>query len=229
MKMIRTTAAVALTAGLSLGAFAGLAQASPDSGTGATTPDTTGTTQARCDAAITKRVNDLATWTGKVNAAAHLTDDQKTALTTELSSVSTGLTTVAKPAVDAATDKASLKAACQAIVTNYRVYLVVDPQVRLTGAADLEETGIAQVQAAAATAKASGLDTTAIDALLTTATALESGAVTKVAAITPASFNADQAGTKAIFVAARHDLRQGHLDVVQARRALAKLTHAAHS
>ncbi|MCU1344417.1 MAG: hypothetical protein JWL70_683 [Acidimicrobiia bacterium] len=225
MKLIRTTAAATLTAGLALGAFAGIAQAAPTSGTGATTADVAGTTKARCDAAIDKRVNDLATWTSKVNAASHLTADQRTTLVNELTATSTGLTTVAKPAVDNAADKAALKAACRAIVENYRVYLVIEPQVRLTAAADAEQAGIADLQTKAAAAKASGIDTSAVDALLTTAAGLESGAASKISPITPASYNADPAGTKAVFVSVRSDLRQGHLDVVQARRALAQLTH----
>jgi len=225
MKMIRTTAVAALTAGLSLAAFAGMAQAAPGSGADATTPEATGNTKARCDAAIDKRVNDLATWTSKINAAAHLTDAQKSALTGELATTSTGLTTVAKPAVDSAADKTALKAACQAIAQNYRVYLVVAPQVRLTVAADAEEAGIAELQGKVNDAKAKGLDTAAIETLLSTAQSLESGAVSKISPITPASYNADPAGTKAIFVSARSDLRQAHTDLVQARRALAKLTH----
>src|SRR3954452_7848388 len=153
MKKIRTTAVAALTAGLSLAAFAGIAQAAPSSGSGTPNAEATGNTKARCDAAIDKRVNDLATWTSKINAAKHLTDAQKSALIGELATTSTGLTTVAKPAVDAAADKAALKTACQAIAQNYRVYLVVGPQVRLTVAGDVEAAAIGQLQGKANDAK----------------------------------------------------------------------------
>src|SRR3954468_1182151 len=142
IKMIRTTAVASITAGLAIAAFDGIAHAAPNSSSDATTPEVVGNTKARCDAAIDKRVNDLATWTSKINAAKHLTDAQKSALIGELATTSTGLPTVAKPAVDAAADKAALKTACQAIAQNYRVYLVVGPQVRLTVAGDVEAAAI---------------------------------------------------------------------------------------
>ena len=185
--------------------------------------DSIGTTKARCDAAIDKRVAHLAAWTARVDGLMHLTDGEKSALTGGLANVSKGLTTVAKPAVDNATDKASLRAACKAVVLDYRVYKVVHPQVFLSAGADGVLDVITTLQSYSADLKSKGANTDDVDALLTQALTTAQGVPTNLAQITPASYNSDPAATGAVFADDRAALKTTRMEIRQARTMLRKL------
>jgi len=221
---LTTVAATGLTLAIGSAAFANDTPPNPPVPSAPSAPsDNVGTTKARCDAAIDKRVGDLAAWTVKIESMARVSDSDKAALTAELASTSNDLLTVAKPAVDNAPDKVSLQAACKSIVLDYRVYRVVHPQVFLTATADAELEAISTLQAYSATLKDQGADTTAVDALLGQAAASVQQVPTNLASITPASYNSDPAATSAVIAADRAELKTVRAEIRQARTMLRKL------
>src|SRR5438874_1065316 len=84
-----------------------------------------GATTAAPRPALTRRVHD----------ATHLTAADRDALTTQLAAETSGLTAL-KAKIDADTDLATLRADLRDIVTQYRVYLLMDPKVHLVIGAD---------------------------------------------------------------------------------------------
>jgi hypothetical protein len=202
MKLLsRSTATGLLALGISLGVgSAAFAVDDPGPVTPAPSEALPPNSKGRCEGAIMRRVVHLATWKARLNTRTNLTVDEKAALSAQLDTVSSGLITVALPAVQRAKTKAELRAACQAVTQNYRVYLVVHPQVFITAAAQGWQHRIDELQEKAAALKAAGKKTDTIDALL-------------------ASYNADPAGTKILFNTAKGQLETVRHDV----RAAAKL------
>lgn len=209
----RSIAALAVTLAGVVGA-AGIASAENPAPRSAPMTDTAprpapmiDTARSRCIDAIDRRVDSLATWSGRIAAMPRLTADQRAELLGDLSSVSGALTSVALPAVQAAADRASLTEACTAVTEDYRVYKVVQPRTRVTANGYRMATAVAGIQAKSAELATAGMDTTAADALLAGATTLIDTAVDSVGGITAEDYNADPSGTEARFAAARADLK----------------------
>ena len=97
--------------------------------------DATAALKARGDVEIDRRLRTLADLTKRVQNAKHLTPANRDALATQLVAETSGLTAL-KAKIDADTDLATLRADLRAIVTQYRVYLLMDPKVHLVVAAD---------------------------------------------------------------------------------------------
>jgi hypothetical protein len=91
--------------------------------------------QVACDAAISRRLNDLGSVKGRVDVAAHVTAADRTALDAEIGAAVTGLTQL-RGTIDADTTRAKLAGDCRLIVTNFRVYLVLIPKAHMVVAAD---------------------------------------------------------------------------------------------
>jgi hypothetical protein len=227
----RTLRAVCASLALSVAAvggtthFAGATEGN-DSSTPSTVPaspsEGTGKSKAGCLNQVDRRVRDLAAWTTKVNAMTQVSAATKAALTTQMATVSTQLTTVAKPAIEAATTNDAIKAACKAVGENYRVYKLVHPQVFLTAGADETLTKVADLRArlAAATGGAGNADVTK---LLDDAAALATPVPAAVAGFTPASYNANQGAAKAALDKARADLKTARHKVKDASKQVKKL------
>jgi hypothetical protein len=122
--------------------------------------------------------------------------------------------------VVAATDAASTKAACQAVVKDYRVYRVVHPKVFFTAAADATLFSAASLKTRAA--DASG-DTTNINQLIDDAVAMATPVPGTVGAITAATYNANTAVGQSAFVSARADLKVARLKLEEAAKLLRNL------
>jgi cytochrome b involved in lipid metabolism len=86
--------------------------------------------KARALSLIRERINSLESNRVAINANKSLTTDQKTALTTILNTNITGLTAL-KATVASSTDATSTKSIINAIYTDFRIYGIVIPQVRL--------------------------------------------------------------------------------------------------
>ena len=135
--------AVVVAGGLAVafagGAFAGPAFAA-DSPTSTVTPGTSNATQIsnlrqKCETAITNRLASIATATGAVQGAAHLTSGDRSTLLTQIGNEKTGLSALGdKIAGD--TDLQTLRADCKNIVAEYHWYIIGIPKVHLTIAAD---------------------------------------------------------------------------------------------
>ena len=86
--------------------------------------------QSRASALIKERINSLNANSQAINASKTLTTEQKTALTTILSTNVTGLTAL-KASIASSTNATTTKALTDSIFTNFRIYGIVIPQVRL--------------------------------------------------------------------------------------------------
>jgi len=222
--LTRSTATGLLAIGLSFG-LATAAVASDDPGPVPPSPSESvpDGSKRRCTKAIERRVIDLATWSARINLRNNLTPTQKADLVGQMTTTSNGLLTVALPAVQNATTRTELKAACKAILTDYRVYLVVHPRVFITASALGWLHRITELEAKALVLHNAGKDTTVIDALLLQARNLATPVPASIAGVTPASYNADPAATKILFNGAKGTLKSVELNVKAAAKLIRKL------
>ncbi|HSX33551.1 MAG TPA: hypothetical protein VLF91_04400 [Candidatus Saccharimonadales bacterium] len=173
------------------------------------------------DQEITRRLNALSKLTDKITAAAKLSASDKAALSSEVSSEITGLTTL-KAKLDAETTVAGAAADVQSMVTEYRVYALIVPKVQLIKTADDQQavesklTDLAtKLQARLTTAQTQGKDVSALQTKLTdmntqiaTAQAISAGVEVEALALQPSDYNADHA----IVSSYRNRLQTAHQD-----------------
>jgi len=190
---------------------------------------------------IDRRFATLTTLSTKVSSSKVLTPSDAAALQSEIGATRSGLTDL-KTTIDAETSIPALKADIVKIATEFRVYLLVAPQVHLTNAADgvlFAQTKFATVNtnlaARIAAAKAAGKDTTAAQADLDAMNASVASAVglagplpAQLLALTPAQYNAGTAGpvlnsARASLLTARNDLKSAVADAKACRDALKAL------
>jgi hypothetical protein len=167
-----------------------------------------------CDAHIDQRVIALQGLEDRIDATQHLTADQKAPMVASIDQSITLLNTVYRSAVAGATTKATLKSACQSVFIDLRIFAVYLPQETYSG--DLDALGNAQttLQGKVDAAKTAGTDTTTEQAQLDDATTKVADAQPKIASVTPASFNADPAGTQATWDAVRSDIFGAYVDLI---------------
>jgi hypothetical protein len=172
---------------------------------------------------IDLRLTALAKDGAAITAAKHLTDADKSTLSTLVSKDTSGLNDL-KTKVASETTLAALKADAQSMVDDYRVFILVGPQVRLTVAGDAEAFALDKVQQAhdklatlVAKAKAAGKDTTSAEQDLTDMQAAIdkgkadlAGQVTKVLALVPGP---DGAALKTQVLAVRTALGTTRVDL----------------
>jgi hypothetical protein len=87
------------------------------------------------DAEIARRMTTLGTLTSKINAASKLTANDKTTLSNEVSSSTSGLTSL-KSQLDSATSLSAARVDVEDIFTEYRVYALIAPKVDIIKVAD---------------------------------------------------------------------------------------------
>jgi hypothetical protein len=188
---------------------------------------------------IQRRFTTLTALSTRITSSTTLTSSDAAALTAEIGSTRTGLTDL-KATIDTETSIPALKAEIARIATDFRVYLLVGPQVNLVSGADrvvASQSVFAKIDtnlaARIATAKAAGKDTTAaqsdLDAM-NAAVAKAVGLATPLPAtllpLTPAQYNAGTAGpvlnsARAALVQARDLLKSAVQDAKACRAALA--------
>lgn len=173
-------------------------------------------TKARCNRAIDERLFILGISEQRIGSVKRLTADQKAAQIAGIDAVQANLENVNRPAVAAASGRAGIKAACQAIYTDNRVYAVVIPQLFASVRVDEFATAFEKFNPMIAEKKAGGADTTAIEALMTSAATHVDTAAGIVSAVTPDSFNTDPAGVRAQFDRAQAELQAALGDVLRA-------------
>jgi hypothetical protein len=138
----RGVAALVVTGGLGLaGAVAVDADGTPSpspTSVPTTAPHpviTLGALQARCDAAVQKRLGTLAADDTFVKQSAALTSADQATLEGQIGADQTGLTAL-EQTINGDTTLVQAHADCELIVTGYRVYLLQDPKIHEVIAAD---------------------------------------------------------------------------------------------
>lgn len=191
---------------------------------------------ANCE--INRRLATLADLSAKVAASKAMAGSDASALATEIAAEKSGLTAL-RTRMDSETALLALRADLVRIVTDYRVYVLVVPQVNLTIGSDVvlaAQSRFGQIGTALAariaSAQAAGKDTTAaqsaldaMNASVAAARALVTSLPAKLLALTPAQFNAGTAGpvlnaARTALAHARDDLKAATTD---ARACLAAL------
>lgn len=206
---------------------------------------TTDTTQTRLDDIKTKgsqeidrRLAKLGTLNAKIAAATKLSATDKAALTTQVTTEISGLTTL-KTTLNAETTLAAAKTDARSIISGYRVYALIVPKVYLIKVADDQQgneakvaTLIPKLQAALTNAKNSGKDVATLQTKLDDASskqqaaqAISSSIETKVINLQPTDYNSDHtilSGDREQLVTARTDLKTAVDDMTAVRDGLKK-------
>jgi hypothetical protein len=178
---------------------------------------------------IDRRVVTLNSLASKIAGSKVLASSDASALASEVSATKSGLISL-KATIDAETSIPALKVDIRKIATDYRVYLLVAPQVNLVSAADgvkVAQARFADVNtkltAGIAAAKAKGKDTTAAQADLDAMNAAVSQAASlaqplpaTLLALTPAGINNGTAGP--VIKSARTTLQQARGLLQSARK-----------
>jgi hypothetical protein len=195
--------------------------------------------RTRCLAAVDRRFTTLDELDAKVTAAKHLSDGEESDLRATIGATRTGLTGL-RAEIEGDTDAASMREDCKAIVDDYRVYVLVAPQVRLLTGADsaqtavdaLDGTVIPKLQSAIDAAAAAGTDVTEATQLLdevkastTEADSLSDGVLSSVSPLTPADYNAGTAApvlhdARTDLATVARDLKSARADIDQIRTLL---------
>jgi hypothetical protein len=187
---------------------------------------------------INRRFTTLNDLSSRITASKFITPSDASALQSEINSTRSGLTSL-KGTIDAETSIPSLKLEIVQIATDYRVYLLVVPQVNLINAADavmVAQSRFATVNtnlaARIAVAKAAGKDTTAaqsdldaMNASVAAAAGLASPLPAQLLPLTPAQYNGGTAGpilngARTALGQARDDLKSAIADAKACRDAL---------
>ena len=189
------------------------------------------------DCEINRRFTTLTDLSARITASKVMTSAHKSTLQSEIASTRSGLTAL-KATIDSETVIAALKADIVKIATDYRVYVLVVPQVHLVNGADgvlAAQSKFADINtrlsARIAAAKAAGKDTTAaqasldaMNAAVTKAVALATPLPAALLPLTPAQYNGGTAGP--ILAGARTALGQAR-DQLKAAVAAAAACRAA--
>jgi hypothetical protein len=206
-----------------------------------TAPATVSALKAFGDCEINRRFATLTDLSARITASKVMTSSHAAALQGEISSTRSGLTSL-KATIDADTTIAALKLDIVKIAADYRVYLLVVPQVNLVNGADgvlATQSRFSQVgtnlAARIAAAKGAGKDTTAAQADLDAMNAAVAKAVSlatplpaSLLPLTPAQYNGGTAGpvlnnARAAILSARDQLKAAVADANACRAALKAL------
>jgi hypothetical protein len=176
--------------------------------------------KAACNRKIDQRVVALVDFRARIFATRHLDAADRAEMVASIEQTIAVLQLMYRPAVDHATTPAALASACQSIFVDLRIFAVYLPQMRYSGMLDALGDFQADLQAQVTAAQSSGTDTAAWQALLDDAAAKLDDAAGKIPSVTPDTFNADPAGTRATWDAVHADLVGAFGDQLQVYRAL---------
>lgn len=183
------------------------------------------------DSAIEKRIQSLTDLETRVSDMKHVSDSDKTSLTTSIKVQLDAMNTL-KTKIDSDTDKTTLKNDAKSITENYRIFALVEPKTRITAAADkaLElgtsfTTLAGKLQAKITAASTAGNNVTSINANLVDmnakvadATTQANAAIALVVNLAPDNGNAAVAASnKTTLMNARADLKKANDDLKAAR------------
>jgi len=203
-----------------------------------TAPVTVAALRAFGDCEINRRFATLTDLSSKITNSKVMTSGHASTLQGEISSTRSGLTSL-KATIDSETGIPALKLDIVKIAADYRVYLLVVPQVNLVNGADGTVAAGAKfgdvntkLAARIAAAKAASKDTTAaqkdldaMNAAVTKAVGLATPLPAALLPLTPAQYNGGTAGpilnnARAALVQARDQLKAAVADAAACRAAL---------
>jgi hypothetical protein len=194
---------------------------------------TSGMTQARMTLlkdrghlAIQRRLNEIDRLTALVSGATHLSESNRSTLLSKLTSDRSGLQAL-DTKIQGDTDATTLRSDLQSIVTAYRIYVLVAPQVHLVVAADRVAAFVAignsiagQIQTKIDAAKGKGKDIKTAQAMLddmrkqlADATTAIAGVASNVIALTPSGYP----GNRTVLLAARSSILTARAHLAKAR------------
>jgi hypothetical protein len=180
------------------------------------------------DCEIARRFVTLDVLDTAISTSPYLTSAHRTTLDGMVSTTRHGLTSL-RATIDADTTATGLHADLPRIATDYRVYLLLAPQVNLTRVADAQVAAVGRLDQLATRlqswidlAKSHGKDVSQAQADLDAmqgnaadAQAAASPVPGQILPLTPADWNSGTAGP--ILTSARHSLRSAHDDLAAAR------------
>jgi hypothetical protein len=186
--------------------------------------------KARCQEAIDQRLDHLAAAQARVQRVDTLSDAHEATIDDIIDRSQAGLTRLSNQ-IEASTDRSVTVGLCAQIAPDYRVYLVVLPQIHLTVAADRSQVAtrigaevLAKLDEAIARAAEAGADVTeaqgfrdTAQAALEAADAANDGVAAAVLAVTPNSYNNGDGA--AVLDTARTHMRATHKALVEANAA----------
>ncbi len=192
-------------------------------------------TTTNADKEISRRLTALNNLLTRITNMQNVTADQKSSFTTQVQAAIDQLTTL-KTKIDSDTDAVTLKTDKQSIVSNYRVFALLLPQVQFTAHADIVmqlakqmTSDNATIQAKIAAEKAAGKDVAALNTLmadrtskLTDAATAAGNAQAELAPLTAAGYP----GNKAILTSAHNVLQNARQDLTDAYQDLVKIDKA---
>ncbi|HEX7042075.1 MAG TPA: hypothetical protein VF189_02405 [Patescibacteria group bacterium] len=185
----------------------------------------------RADQLITTRLDSLQKLLSRITSDKRLSDTDKTSLTSDINTASTDLQNL-KTKIDADTDETTAREDAKSIITNYRIYVIFEPKLRLlTIISNLQTTTdnvsslSGRVQTLITDLKSQGKDTTAaqsalddINSQLTTINTTLSTDKTLVSNVNVGSTN-----PQSVFVQVRKDLAGVRSDFAKIRSDLATI------
>jgi chromosome segregation ATPase len=177
-------------------------------------------------AEIDRRIANLTAALQKLSASTKLATDNKTALTQQVQSEISGLTSL-KTKLAAETTLTGARADVQSIITDYRVYVLMLPKARLVAADDRFSVSEAKLnelatklQTRITALKSNGKDVASLQASLddmkaktASAQGRTAGLVTKLLSLQPTDYNANHA----LLVSYRDALKAAQADLKTAR------------
>lgn len=217
-RFLRGVTTIAVSAAV---ATAGLLAVGAPANADATTA--VGTAKVAVVKRIDMRLAALARFDATVTSSRHMADAHRSTLHSLISQDTSGLTAL-RTKVNGETTLAALKADAISMVTEFRVYMLVGPKVRLTSAGDAEKDAIGRLNAAydnlsglVAKAKAKGANTATAEqnladmkASVTKADSEINGQVGTLLALQPspdgATLTSKVDGVRAALVSGRGDL-----------------------
>lgn len=190
--------------------------------------------KARCDAQVDRRVATIAELDRAIDQARDLTGAHRGTLHELLATDRSGLQQL-RAKIDGDTDAATLRSDCRKIVTDYRIYVLVGPKVRLVIAADRIAAIAARfdqlapkIQSRIDAAKARGEDVTALQSALDEAKAKVADAKAKTAGVPDQVLALEPAGypgNRATLQSARQTVFAARQDLLTARNDLRRIVN----
>ncbi len=223
--LIATGCAVAVAVGTVAPAFAAEPAPSPSHSTHTAS---LGQVQERGEKAIDKRLAAIQKAVGRLDAAKHLTTAERDALRDRLHHDAAALTAL-RTQIAATTTVAAARADDRMIVTDYRVYHVLLPQVAIAGRTDaLHDSALPHLQKVYDRLAAHGADKARLAELRTMIAAAEqdlNGLADEALAVTPRAYDADHT----VMAGLRHRLDDAVTQVRNAQRLEHELAGAHHA
>lgn len=184
------------------------------------------------DDQITARINSLNNLISRIQSIKNVSDADKASITSTIQSEITTLTSL-KAKIDADTSTTTLKTDLQSVTADYRVYALVEPQIRILAAADRVNQIVSlmtvmenKLQTRISSLQSSGVDTSSlassmsdIASKLADATTQAANAVSSTASLVPDQGNtAVAASNTAALKAARADIKNSNSDLQAVRK-----------